>query len=59
MDAIARPIGEAVVGFGAGELGGALLGKAVGWAVGKVAGKVASRAEISEYVYTKLQQSIF
>ena len=53
MDAIARPIGEAVVGFGAGELGGALLGKAVGWAVGKVAGKVASRAEISEYVYTK------
>ena len=37
MDAIARPIGEAVVGLGAGELGGALLGKAVGWAAGKVA----------------------
>ncbi|GAB6870446.1 RHS repeat domain-containing protein [Bacteroides rodentium] len=53
MDAIARPIGEAVVGLGTGELGGALLGKAVGWAAGKVAGKVASRAEISEYVYTK------
>ena len=39
MDAIARPIGEAVVGLGAGELGGAILGKAIGWIVGKVAGK--------------------
>lgn len=41
MDAIARPIGEALVGLGAGELGGALVGKAIGWAAGKVAGKVA------------------
>ena len=40
MDAIARPIGEAVVGLGAGELGGALLGKVVGWAAGKVANKI-------------------
>ena len=40
MDAIARPIGEAVVGLGAGELGGALLGKAVGWAAGKVTNKI-------------------
>ena len=53
MDAIARPIGEAVVGLGAGELGGAILGKAIGWIVGKVAGKAVSQAGISEYVYTK------
>ena len=39
IDAIARPIGEAAFGFGAGEFGGMLLGKAIGWAVGKVAGR--------------------
>ena len=39
VDAIARPIGEAIVEMGAGEFGGALLGKAIGWAVGKAAGK--------------------
>ena len=39
IDAIARPIGEATFGFGAGEFGGMLLGKAIGWAVGKVAGR--------------------
>ena len=39
IDAIARPIGEAAFGFGAGKFGGMLLGKAIGWAVGKVAGR--------------------
>ncbi|MCD8093132.1 MAG: RHS repeat-associated core domain-containing protein [Bacteroides sp.] len=39
MDAIARPVGEAIFNFGAGEFGGALVGKAIGWAVGKAVGK--------------------
>ena len=39
IDAIARPIGEAAFGFGAGKFGGMWLGKAIGWAVGKVAGR--------------------
>lgn len=39
VDAIARPIGETIVGLAAGELAGAIAGKALGWAVGKVAGK--------------------
>ena len=39
IDAIARPIGEAAFGVGAGKFGSMLLGKAIGWAVGKVAGR--------------------
>ncbi|GAB6870450.1 hypothetical protein JCM16496A_28550 [Bacteroides rodentium JCM 16496] len=52
LDAIARPIGEAVVGLGAGELGGALLGKAVGWAVGKVAKSVVAEVNTIKSIET-------
>lgn len=52
LDAIARPIGEAVVGLGAGELGGALLGKAVGWAVGKVAKSVVTEVNTIKSIET-------
>ena len=43
VDAIARPVGEAIFNLGAGELGGALLGKAVGWTIGKVAERAAAK----------------
>lgn len=33
LDEIARPIGEALVEFGAAEMGGALTGKLIGWGV--------------------------
>lgn len=55
MDAIARPVGEAVFNFGAGELGGILLGKAIGWAVGKIAGRAAGEGYSSFNAFKKAQ----
>ena len=43
MDAIARPIGEAIVEIGTGELAGPLIGKTAGWAFGKIAGLFAGK----------------
>lgn len=38
VDKIARPIGEAIVNFGAAELGGMAAGKLIGWGLGKILG---------------------
>lgn len=43
IDAIVRPVGEAIFYLGVGEFGGALAGKMLGWIIGRVAGKVVSK----------------
>lgn len=53
MDAIARPVGEALVWNGFGKLGGPLFGKAIGWAWGKFAGQFTGKGYESFIAFKK------